>query len=83
MVVLDESRVPDRVSTAFLSCDGNGSGFLEYRELRAALQQCCDLDLGSVDARLMEQYDDKPDGWLDLHELCGRRRHEPCMLRSA
>ena len=61
--------IPQRVANAFNFFDRNGSGFLDYRELKTALQHLgIDLSSGGSSELLM-RYDDKPDGKLDVNEF--------------
>ena len=54
---------------AFDRFDKNRSGFLDYRELRNALQHM-GYDVSTRDAmELLRAYDDYPDGKLDVHEF--------------
>ena len=58
-------RVPARVSAAFAYFDRNGSGFLDYRELRNALRHY-GVDVSSAGAMsVVAAYDDRPDGKHD------------------
>ena len=62
-------RAPARVCAAFDHFDVNGSGFLDYRELRSALRHY-GIDLGTSFAKqVVAAYDDNPDGKLDLDEF--------------
>ena len=60
---------PPRVLDTFRYFDRNGSGFLDYRELRNALQYY-GLDVSSQGARsVLLRYDDAPDGRLEVAEF--------------
>jgi len=64
------SQVPARVSAAFDAFDGNGSGYIDYRELRGALRYYGLPNASEADAReLVRAYDDHPDGKLDRLEF--------------
>ena len=57
------------IRTSFDYFDRNGSGYLDYRELRNALGHY-GIDLSSEEARrLVLRYDDRPDGKLDIGEF--------------
>ena len=43
--VAEPPQIPARVAAAFDYYDANGSGFIDYRELRPALR--CGIDLGT------------------------------------
>ena len=61
--------MPARISASFAYHDRNHSGFLDYRELRAALRHY-GLDLSTAEAmRLVARYDDQPDGKLEYAEF--------------
>merc|ERR1712224_336263 len=61
--------VPDRVRKVFNQFDRNRSGFLDYRELRHALESA-GINVGADSARrLLLQYDDRPNGKLDVGEF--------------
>ena len=63
------SPVPARVVAAFEHFDRDISGFLDYRELRDALQHY-GIDLSaSATARIIAAYEVRPDGKLDLYEF--------------
>ena len=67
-------RVPKRVRAAFEAFDVNRSGYLDYRELRNALNYC-GFDVSDVEAQgVLRAYDDHPDGKLDLIEVRVRSR---------
>ena len=58
------------VRAAFDRFDANGSGRLDYRELRAALRALAGLDVDSQDATaILQQYDADGNGLLDLDEF--------------
>ena len=65
-------HVPPRIASTFDTYDANGSGLLDYTELRSALRDCA-LDVATKTARkLVLAYDDDHDGKLSLlefHEL--------------
>ena len=61
--------VPARVRSAFQYFDRNGSGYLDYRELRNALEHY-GIDTNTAGARkVLRRYDDRPDGKLDVGEF--------------
>ena len=58
-----------RAEAAFRHYDRNRSGFLDYRELRNALRHYgMDTSLRGA-AEVLQAYDDRPDGRLDIHEF--------------
>ena len=58
------------VRAAFDRFDANGSGRLDYHELRAALRALAGLDVDSQDATaILQQYDADGNGLLDLDEF--------------
>ena len=62
-------QVPARVAAAFEECDVNRSGYLDYGELRPALQRYgVDVSEGQA-ASIIRAYDDRPDGRLDVQEF--------------
>lgn len=67
---VQSSRVPRHVRAAFDAFDADRSGYLDYRELRHALQYL-GVDVGSdrAAAAVLYAYDDHPDGKLDLIEF--------------
>ena len=59
----------DAVAAAFYHHDDNYSGFLDYRELRNALQTMgINVHMGTS-IEILRRYDDTPDGKLDLAEF--------------
>ena len=59
----------DAVAAAFYYHDDNYSGFLDYRELRNALQTMgINVHMGTS-IEILRRYDDTPDGKLDLAEF--------------
>ena len=63
------ARVDSNVRGAFEYFDRNRSGFLDYRELRSALQYMgIDTSLREA-ANVLRRYDDYPDGKLDVAEF--------------
>jgi len=57
------------VHATFEHFDRNGSGYLDYRELRDALEHY-GIDTDTEGARrVVERYDDRPDGKLDIGEF--------------
>ena len=61
--------MPQRVVNAFRYFDRNDSGFLDYRELRDALNHMgFDCSTGGAKEVVM-RYDDRPDGKLDVNEF--------------
>ena len=59
----------DPVLKAFMYYDTNGSGFLDYKELRSALRHMgVDTNVQGA-AQLMVAYDDRPDGKMDIGEF--------------
>ena len=61
--------ISDQVRQAFNYYDRDGNGFLEKFELRGALSHC-GLNLSSDAAgRMLQSYDDHPDGRIDLNEF--------------
>ena len=61
--------ISHRVAAAFEAFDANKSGYLDYRELRLALGHY-GVDLSSEGARdIVQRYDDRPDGRLDIREF--------------
>ena len=59
----------DTVASAFAHYDTNGSGFLDYKELRSALRHMgVDTNVQGA-AQLMVAYDDRPDGKMDIGEF--------------
>ena len=64
-----EADAHTRLRRAFEYFDRDGSGFLDFRELRNALT-LFGLDLHAEHAKqLLIAYDDRPDGKLDLTEF--------------
>jgi Ca2+-binding EF-hand superfamily protein len=61
--------VSAKVKKTFARFDANDSGYLEIQELRKALEHH-GLNLSTAEAgRIMNSYDDKPNGKLDLSEF--------------
>ena len=64
-----KAAVPPEVKQVFMAFDGNASGFLDFRELRNALEHY-GIDTKLPDAeRIVAAYDDQPDGKLNLDEF--------------
>jgi len=62
-------RVPQRVIDSFLHFDANRSGQLDVHELRNALRHY-GVDVSSSDAHsVLQRYDDRPNGRLELLEF--------------
>ena len=65
----EQVPVPPKVSMAFNAFDRNHSGYLNYKELRNALRHY-GLDTTEREAaRVLQAYDDQPDGRLSLNEF--------------
>ena len=61
--------IPRRIVDAFRYFDRNDSGYLDYRELRNAIQYMgFDCTTGGAKEVVM-RYDDRPDGKLDVNEF--------------
>jgi Ca2+-binding EF-hand superfamily protein len=61
--------IDPNIVNAFKKFDADGDGFLDYRELRAALASM-GLDVSDADSKAMlNAYDDNPDGKMDMQEF--------------
>ena len=69
MIRAQDSGIPEHVVKAFRHFDRNGTGYLDFRELKQALKYM-GLNLSSASAKeIVMRYDDRPDGKLDIREF--------------
>ena len=61
-MLFPDRRIPAAVAAAFERFDVNGSGFLDYRELREALWHLGIDVTADESADILRAYDDVPDG---------------------
>ena len=64
-----QGNVPEHLKAMFTHFDRNENGVFEYRELRSALRALGYDVSHPVAASLIEQYDDTPDGKMQLSEF--------------
>ena len=68
---MSHGQVDPRVATAFRQFDKNGSGKIDYRELRSAFQHLGIACETSEAVEVLQAYDGDGNGLLDLYEFAG------------